>query len=1707
MCRKLCLLVSLVVVLTLASGASAATQYFLDTTTDNLWMTQGNWSTDATAHSAEPNIPTSADYAYIGGRQTLGEKTCLIQSAEDAFCGTMKIGQYVSTGCILNVDGTVTASQITMGCSAQKADVNDLPDELNIAAGATVAASGSIIIGTYTDEGAYSSGWGIITMNGGTVDCSSYFGCGDRGDAPPVDPNNIPVGTLHLYDGVFNCGDLLMNGAGFIDVNEGIMWITGDVATKVQGYVDAGWIQAVGSTETIDVAVAYVVGDGKTRVRKALPEDKEKASAPDPGRDAVDVAPTAILSWTAGLNTVSHDIRFGTVDPPPLVVPGQGVGNETYDPTGDMALDTVHYWRIDENDGNTTWTGDVWKFTTLDGKASNPSPSDEAEAVLKDGTVLSWDAGFYATGHDVYFGTNSGLVTTRDGTVKVADNQPGTTYPAGTLDRNMTYYWAVDEVGPPDVAGDVWEFKTEAYEMIVPTASITGTPSAENAGRPCVRSYDRSGLSDDGICHNVVKGTMFEGSSGTELHCGTIDGGANLWVEYEFDRAFTLDEIWVWNFNRTTDYDDTKAGIKDVFVEVSTVGGCDPNDWTLVFDGEWPKAPGDACGVDYCYEGFQGVDFGACTDVKYVVITPNCLEGRGNWISDSARFGLSEVEFRMCVTFAKNPIPPDGAVLAESERDTLLLQWTGGIGAVDHRVYFGDDAADVFLATPGSPEDKLLTGGPAQYDASGEPMVLGGEYFWRIDEVDSGANVEKGMVWSFSIVDYLVADDMESYDLDPGGDAMMNTWEDGYYNGTGAMVGTKNGYDPYNENTIVHGGGQAMYYEYDNDGTHPYYGSPDLYSESSAAASDLVIGTDWDRDGAKSLDIWFRGTTGNAAEQLYMALDDGSTKTVVNYSGSASDLAKEEWQVYRVALSDFNGVVLDTVSKVYIGFGDPENPQSGGEGTMYFDDMRLYAGRCIPEWLGDPLTADLSDPTDCKVDMKDLGILTDKWLAKLLVVPKPVAQYKLDGDATDAVGTQDGTENGSPAYDVGKIGLAIVLDGTDDNVVVPDGGTTEFSTESFSVSYWMKPDIAGTGWNYVLINGSCGTEYQPKPPGGHRYETGFNDTTGTVFFCIDDDPADSAGTDKSDVRGDDLALLDGEWHHVVCVREVPVELRLYVDGAPFGAETRPYKSPNIASPDEPLVIGARWSGSAYIDCFNGMLDDIKFFDVVLGEAQIKDIALGKGMMAHYELEGNANDSVGTQDGTEVGSPAYGVGQYGQAIIIDGTDDYVSIPDGGTTEFGEVSFSVSYWQKPTQAAGSWRQVLINGSCGTEYQPKPPGGCRYEIVFDDSTDTLTWCIDTDIPSKKSTMNVADPGFGTTDWQHVVCVRDVHSEIREYLNGALIGSADDISFDITSPNEPLLIGTKWKSGAPDATYHFDGMLDDIRFYNFAMTEEDMAEATYAPPIAQWLFDEAPAGVTPDAIGSADLTLVGDAQIVTDPDRDKVISFDGDGDYATRPGGGITELGYTSFTIGVWVNIPVENQVYSQIVNSGSWGGESGGPYEGTGKRYEMCYTTGTTGGEFTFAIDDGGPDVPGVQGKTFLKFYQPVGSFIYDEWQHVACVRDLGVELRSYLDAEPTTEYASGSGTFKTDVTGDIASPNEPLNVGANMPQCTSHSRDHFLLGMLDDLREYTYPMNQGQVELMVELAEMAEDLNEDGIVNFEDYAILADQYGDTKYWPLP
>jgi hypothetical protein len=174
---------------------------------------------------------------------------------------------------------------------------------------------------------------------------------------------------------------------------------------------------------------------------------------------------------------------------------------------------------------------------------------------------------------------------------------------------------------------------------------------------------------------------------------------------------------------------------------------------------------------------------------------------------------------------------------------------------------------------------------------------------------------------------------MENYnDLEEGeqgSNRIYLAWLDGFDNPAinGSIVG--HNMAPFAEQLIVHGGNQSMPMTYDNA------------VGISEATLTLTSNRDWTLKGLNTLTIWFRGDSGNTAENLYVALNGSA---VVNHEDStaAQKGAWTEWNIDLQAFAD-QGVDLTNVSSITIGLGNKNNPVPGGAGMMYFDDVRLYA--------------------------------------------------------------------------------------------------------------------------------------------------------------------------------------------------------------------------------------------------------------------------------------------------------------------------------------------------------------------------------------------------------------------------------------------------------------------------------------------------------------------------------------------------------------------------------------------------------------------------------------------------------------------------------------------------------------------------------------------------------------------------------------------
>ena len=527
------------------------------------------------------------------------------------------------------------------------------------------------------------------------------------------------------------------------------------------------------------------------------------------------------------------------------------------------------------------------------GAATNPGPANEATDVPRD-VVLSWTPGAYApptNGHKVYLSESFNDVNEGIGGI----TQSAASYAVPQrLDFNKTYYWRVDEVnGPPDFTvykGEVWQFTVEPFaypiENIIATAS---SQLSEDTGPQ--KTIDGSGL-DENDLHSIEE---------ADIWLSSMTGAQPTWIQYEFDRVYKLHQMWIWNHNTPVE-PVFGFGIKDATIEYSVDG---VNWTTLGTTHEFTRAPGAA--------GYAANTTIGLSDVaaKCVKITAN-----SNWGGIVPQYSLSEVRFFYIPVNARKPYPDSGATDVYPD---VVLSWRVGREAVTHDVYVSTDEQAVIDGTAPVATVAESTYGPLSLD-------LGITHYWKINEVNEAETPAawESNIWSFTVADFIAVDDFESYnDLDPGdpeSNRIFNVWIDGYGIATnGSVVGYES--PPFCEQTIVHGGDQAMPLAYSNTGG----------AASSEAELLLSPPQNWTQAGAATFVLYFHGAEGNTG-QLYVKID--GTKVV--YGGDAGDIAKSQWTQWNIDLASL-GASLQNVTNLAIGIDG-----IGASGTLYFDDIRLY---------------------------------------------------------------------------------------------------------------------------------------------------------------------------------------------------------------------------------------------------------------------------------------------------------------------------------------------------------------------------------------------------------------------------------------------------------------------------------------------------------------------------------------------------------------------------------------------------------------------------------------------------------------------------------------------------------------------------------------------------------------------------------------------
>jgi hypothetical protein len=555
----------------------------------------------------------------------------------------------------------------------------------------------------------------------------------------------------------------------------------------------------------------------------------------------------------------------------------------------------TYYWRVDEiNDAepNSPWKGNIWSFTVRPTQAWGPFPVDGMRNIDPN-QDLSWDVGMGAIFHTVYVGQSFDEVSTATTGGMMSAKPP---FEPGTLALDTTYYWRVDEFAFPankTYKGQVWSFTTRGEGGGVKAEYFGGMALA---GDPILSQIEPK------IDHSW---------GAAEVAGGLLDLVSARWranLEVPFTETFSLittadDGVRLWFDGRLVIDNWVDQGATDRTFTVDLVAG-----QYYMIQMEYYENGGDAV-------------------------------ARLSWQSDTLARQIIPQGWLQLPLRATSPSP---AHLDPYANQTPILTWNAGDDATEHDVYFGEDANAV--ANADTTTAAIYRGRQAADATSFDPGSLewGKTYYWRVDEVNPDG-VLTGAVWSFTTATFIPVDDFESY-TNYSPNRVFQTWIDGWGfsedeffptgnpgNGTGAMIG----YDPalgdIVETRIVHGGRQAMPFDYNNVNS-PYY---------SETVRTWNAAQNWTVNGINTLTVHVRGQASNGVAVLYVTLDDSTGKSATVSYGDDTLVKSGTWVAWDVPLSRFSGVNPAKIKKMTIGVGKRAQPTPGGAGLIYIDDIRV----------------------------------------------------------------------------------------------------------------------------------------------------------------------------------------------------------------------------------------------------------------------------------------------------------------------------------------------------------------------------------------------------------------------------------------------------------------------------------------------------------------------------------------------------------------------------------------------------------------------------------------------------------------------------------------------------------------------------------------------------------------------------------------------
>ena len=416
-----------------------------------------------------------------------------------------------------------------------------------------------------------------------------------------------------------------------------------------------------------------------------------------------------------------------------------------------------------------------------------------------------------------------------------------------------------------------------------------------------------------------------------------------------------------------------------------------------------------------------------------------------------------------------------------------------------------------------------------------------------------------------------------------------------------------------------------------------------------------------------------------------------------------------------------------------------------------------------------------------------------------------ISHWTLDNTAVSTTAVNDGTASNitysgtdkvtgyNSAYLNGKSSAG----GSNAYISVDSLNINAYTNYSFSM--WVKSNNEYTDPEPLFLFGRSNSDYYrttlQKPNAGNT----------VLFSCI------VAGSWQT-TTGTKVAF-DGTWHHVVCITagNPSANTKIYVDGV-FDSELN-YTRDSTAT-DRGTFGALRWNANnPYADhLLKGYLDDIRFYSHALTTTEITALYNDRYKpkwqtpLARWSLDSTPNDAYGSLNGTASGTVEYSAAQKvsgNYSMKCDGGADYINA--GNWQVWSYTNFTISFWFRSTATSMFFTNSKIGGN-RTLYAIYTVDSTLYVNIFNDAGNAsiCTW--------------TENNSYNNGVWRHMT-ITDANGTVAVYIDGGAKTPPSPYT-RIASVCDTVSIAALRN----DTTLYATGNLDDIRFYDTALTAAEV-------------------------------------------------------------------------------------------------------------------------------------------------------------------------------------------------------------------------------------------------------------------------------------------